>query len=49
MSISIQEADLESSLADLREVPLAEIDGSALTGTGRILSLDDISAFNSSI
>jgi hypothetical protein len=49
MIVSIQEADLESDLTDLRNVPLAEIVGRGLAGTGTIPARDDISAFNSSI
>ncbi|HLK02360.1 MAG TPA: hypothetical protein VKU39_20960 [Streptosporangiaceae bacterium] len=49
MSFSIQEADLESNLADLRGIPLTEIPDMVLADTGTIPDRDEVSAFNSSI
>jgi hypothetical protein len=45
MSIPVLDADIESELADIRDVPLAEISGDSC----QIPSRDGISAFNSSI
>ena len=45
MSIPVLDADIESELADMRDVPLSEISG----GSCQIPARDDISAFNSSI
>jgi hypothetical protein len=45
MSIPVLDADIESELADMRGVPLAEIPGDSC----QIPARDDISAFNSSI
>jgi hypothetical protein len=45
MSIPVLDADIESELADVRDVPLSEISG----GSCQIPARDDISAFNSSI
>jgi hypothetical protein len=49
MNNSIQDAELESNLADLRDIPLADIAGPELAGVGAIPARDDISAFNSSL
>jgi hypothetical protein len=49
MNNSIQETELESNLADLRDIPLAEIADAQLVGVGTIPARDDISAFNSSL
>jgi hypothetical protein len=49
MNNSIQDAELESNLTDLRDIPLAEIARPELVGVGAITVRGDISAFNSSL
>lgn len=49
MSFSIQEADLESNLTDLRGISITELTDLVMAEAGAIPARDEISAFNSSI